>query len=100
MAVKNKYFMKKYCTLSFVLLLTILLSGCAEIVPVKECLPGDPYGFWGGLWHGMVAPFSFIASLFIDGITMYSVNNTGGWYDFGFVLGAGILFGSSSRSKK
>jgi hypothetical protein len=24
---------------------------------------------------------------------MYEVYNNGGWYDFGFVLGSGILFG-------
>jgi len=31
---------------------------------------------------------------------MYAVNNNGGWYDFGFVLGAGILFGGGSRASK
>ena len=28
---------------------------------------------------------------------MYAVNNNGGWYDFGFVLGAGILFGGGGK---
>jgi hypothetical protein len=31
---------------------------------------------------------------------MYGVNNNGGWYDFGFVIGAGIIFGGGSRASK
>lgn len=69
----------------------LLLSGCADGVSVDECLPGDPYGFWGGLWHGLIVGFSFIGSLFSDDIVIYSVNNTGGWYDFGFMFGSGLL---------
>lgn len=84
---------------SFILLSVAMLffSGCAESVSIKECVSSDPYGFWGGLWHGIIAPFSFIGSLFSDNISMYAVNNNGGWYDFGFVLGAGILFGGSRK---
>lgn len=83
-----------------VLLVAVLFTGCADVTPIKECVIDAPYGFWGGLWHGIIAPFSFIGSLFSDDIAMYAVNNNGGWYDFGFVLGAGILFGSSSNSSK
>ena len=73
----------------------VLLTSCADVTPIKECIVDTPCGFWSGLWHGIVAPLSFIGSLFIDDIAMYAVNNNGGWYDFGFVLGAGILFGAS-----
>jgi len=31
---------------------------------------------------------------------MYAVNNNGGWYDFGFVWGAGILFGGGAKIEK
>jgi hypothetical protein len=32
---------------------------------------------------------------------MYAVNNNGGWYDFGFILGVGgLTFGSSRKSSK
>lgn len=77
----------------FVILLlsTALLSGCAHYVPVDQCLPGDPHGFWGGLWHGLIVMWSFIGSLMTDNIVVYSVNNTGGLYDFGFVLGSGLF---------
>lgn len=83
-----------------VLLVAVLFTGCADVVQIKECVIDAPYGFWGGLWHGIIAPFSFIGSLFSDDIAMYAVNNNGGWYDFGFVLGAGILFGGSSSASK
>ena len=77
-----------------------LLHGCAEVEPIEACVIDEPYGFFGGLWHGIIAPISFILSLFFDDIAMYAVNNTGGWYDFGFVLGAGILFGSSKAKRR
>ena len=54
---------------------------------------GDVSGFWSGLLHGIIAPITFIVSLFYDSIRMYEVHNNGNWYDLGFVLGAGILFG-------
>lgn len=49
-------------------------------------------GFWSGLIHGIIAPFTLIVSLFSNNITMYQVHNNGGWYDFGFILGVVILF--------
>jgi len=52
------------------------------------------------LWHGFIAPVSFFVSLFSDNVALYAVNNNGGWYDFGFVLGAGIIFGGGSRAGK
>jgi hypothetical protein len=57
-------------------------------------------GFFTGFWHGVICPFTFIASLFTDDVSVYSVCNTGGWYDFGFVFGAGILGGSSTASRR
>ena len=57
-------------------------------------------GFFMGLWHGIIAPFTFIVSLFTEKISMYEVHNSGGWYDFGFVLGAGILFGGGGKASK
>ncbi len=89
-----------------ILLVVVLLLavGCADVATYQST---DQYGFWNGLWHGIVAPFSFIGSLFSDNIAMYAINNNGHWYDFGFALGAGILsFGgrrvttsSSSRNE-
>ena len=59
---------------------------------------GSLAGFWLGLWHGMIAPITFIISLFSNNVSFYEVHNNGGWYNFGFVLGAGILFGGSGSA--
>ena len=67
----------------------ILLTGCAQNEAVKQCLTGHTYGFFGGLWHGFIAPFDFIGMLFSDQITMYAQNNNGGFYALGFLLGSG-----------
>ena len=89
--------MKKsaYLKLAIVVAVVGLVAACAGPNSVMDTpsVTGDVAGFWSGLIHGMVAPFTFIISLFSDEITMYEVHNNGGWYDFGFVLGAGILFG-------
>ena len=77
-----------------------LFSACAHATDVQACVTAEPYGFFGGLWHGIIAPLSFFISLLSDNVAMYAVNNNGGWYDFGFVLGAGILFGGGSRASK
>ncbi len=80
-----------------IILMVLFVTSCANVVDVQECLPNDPGGFWWGLWNGMTAGFAFFYSLFNDSIAVYDVNNTGGWYDFGFLLGAGA-FSSSTVS--
>jgi hypothetical protein len=52
-----------------------------------------PAGFWGGLWHGMIAPLTFLISLFAEGVSIYETNNNGRWYEFGFMLGIGAYAG-------
>lgn len=78
----------------------VVLSGCAEVTNIEACKVAKPSGLIKGLIHGFIAPFSFVVSLFIDDVAVYDVNNTGGWYDFGFLVGSGVLFGSGSRSVK
>ncbi len=85
-------------TVSIILLMCFTLIGCAEPQHVEKCVTGHTYGFWGGLWHGIIAPFAFIGSLFSDDIVVWSPNNNGGWYTFGFLIGAGSLFGGGSAS--
>lgn len=79
----------------------ILLTGCAHNEAVEQCLTGHKYGFFGGLWHGFIAPFDFIGMLFDKDITMYAQNNNGGLYALGFLLGSGGwgFFGSKGASK-
>jgi hypothetical protein len=81
----------------------IFLASCAQKEVVDTCLTGHKYGFWGGLWHGIIAPIDFIVMLFKDNITMYAQNNNGGWYAFGFLIGSGgwgFLGGKSAKRNR
>jgi hypothetical protein len=71
------------------LIFVVILTGCAKSEVVNTCLSGHTYGFFGGLWHGFIAPFDFIGMLFNNKITMYAQNNNGGLYALGFLLGSG-----------
>ena len=78
---------------AFVLL---LISGCAtQQVGAME----NPPGFFHGLLHGFLILFSFIGSLFTD-YEIYAFPNTGGWYNFGFLLGAMAFLGGGGSSAK
>lgn len=94
----RQYGPRNFVYLMMLLILCITLSSCAEVTPIENCITDPPCGFLSGAWHGLIAPFSFFGSLFSDDIALYAVNNNGGWYDFGFVLGAGILFGGGSKA--
>ena len=81
--------------------LALILAACAAGPnPAVVELPPDVAGFWQGLWHGIIAPVTFFISLFTDRVNIYEVVNNGNWYDFGFVLGAGILFGGSRAGRR
>jgi hypothetical protein len=56
--------------------------------PDKE---GKVAGFWRGLWHGLISPITFVISIFSKSVNFYEVHNNGGWYNFGFVIGAGLF---------
>jgi hypothetical protein len=53
-------------------------------------------GFWRGLLHGIIAPITFLVSLFTDRVSMYEVHNSGGWYDFGFLMGIFAVLGGGA----
>ena len=72
-------------------LILLLFTSCADTVPYEVLTEDTPYGFWSGIWHGIIAPISFIGSLIWDDISMYAVNNNGGWYDCGFWFAVGGL---------
>jgi len=78
-------------------LLLVMLAGCA---PGPNELVGTSTekaaGFWQGLWHGVIAPVTFIISLFNKNVQMYEVHNTGNWYNLGFLLGMSIIFGGGA----
>ncbi len=98
---KNRLFFRGLVLLALAAAAFALVS-CAGVEPVKECLQGKQYGFWYGLLHGFITPVSFVASLFKDNVAIYAVNNSGSWYDFGFLLGSGgwgFLAGNRSGKK-
>jgi len=71
-----------------------------------SCAPGNirfvekSAGFWSGLWHGLICCVTFIISLFSDSVHMYEINNTGNWYNFGFLIGVMIIFSGGHGSNK
>lgn len=83
-------------------LATLALAACAP--GANELLNtagsrGSAAGFWLGLWHGCISPITLIISLFRDSVNIYELHNNGGWYNFGFLLGASIsLGGGASRA--
>lgn len=84
----------------FFIVAVVVLSSCAHATNIEACRSGHPYGFLPGLWHGFIAPWSLLGSIFNHNIAMYAVDNSGWWYNFGFAWGAGIIFGSGARVVK
>lgn len=84
------------------LIALFLFSSCADTQNIEACRTGHVYGFFGGLWHGMIALVSFVGSLFSDDIAVWAVNNNGGWYELGFLIGVGGqgIFGAKEFHKK
>lgn len=65
-----------------------------SVLLLTACTAGDtqfsdqnPAGFWYGLWHGIISVIALVIHLFNDSVWVYETHNTGGWYDFGFLLG-------------
>lgn len=76
--------------------LFLILSGCAAHYTTESI--ADPYGFFSGIWHGIVFPLALLANVlswllgifgisFLDSIQIIGRPNTGFWYYTGFVLG-------------
>jgi hypothetical protein len=100
--------MKKITFVIILISIMVLLSACAAGPNELRNTPdedGEVAGFWKGIWHGLISPITFVISLFSKSVYVYEVHNNGGWYNFGFLMGASITFGGSgggaaSRRKK
>lgn len=96
--------MKKFVTLIMLLMMIGLMSACLAGPNTLEKSPdaeGKVAGFFMGLWHGALSPITFLISIFTTKVQFYEVHNSGTWYNFGFVLGAGLFFsGGILGSKK
>jgi len=74
-----------------IVLLSLALVGCTAGGPRYT---DEAAGFWSGLWHGAISLITLVISFFSDTVRIYELNNTGGWYDFGFMLGVLCIWGS------
>ena len=83
--------------LALLLVCGVALAACA---PGPNTAADGNAGFWLGLWHGFICPFTFVVSLFNDTVNVYEVNNSGNWYNFGFVLGASVIFGGGGSGAR
>ncbi|MBM3310150.1 MAG: hypothetical protein FJY80_01435 [Candidatus Aminicenantes bacterium] len=99
--------MRNVARAMIVLLLAVMFAAAAcapgpNDAAKTAAADGKVAGFWKGLWHGLISPVTFIVSLFSKKVNLYEVHNNGGWYNFGFVLGAGLFLsgGILGRGKK
>ena len=74
-----------------------LLASCSAGDP--QFSPDTPAGFWYGLWHGIISVITLIIHVFNENVSVYEIHNTGGWYDFGFLLGVICIWGGGSHVK-
>lgn len=79
--------------------IAIVLSSCfAHTHQVNIVNADNPSGFFMGIWHGIIAPITFLISIFSDSVTVWDVNNTGNWYTFGFLIGVGAFSIGATKS--
>ena len=79
-----------------VLAAAVILQSCATQPPPESLRPP---GFFWGLLHGFLILVSFIIGLFTD-YRIYAFPNSGGWYDFGFLLGAMTFLGGGGAGAR
>ena len=88
--------MKKIVVIGLIAFFLLSLNACAAGPNAMEGTAlqgGKSAGFLLGVWHGFISLFTFIISLFSDKVSVYEVNNNGGWYNFGFILGLMMFYG-------
>jgi hypothetical protein len=94
---------KKLPVLILALALVIVLASCApgpNDLEKTANAQGRTAGFLLGLWHGLISPVTFIISIFSRNVRLYEVHNNGSWYNFGFVLGAGLFLSGGILGRK
>jgi hypothetical protein len=104
--------MKNVLRLSLLVMLSIVVAGCAPSTGVQVSTPdstmlltapgpnpmiNQPDGLGrvaragAGLWHGIIAPITLVLSFFNSDVQMYEVHNAGSEYDLGFLLGFTVI---------
>lgn len=83
-----------------IFLSVIVLTSCATSFDITGTPVIHNYGFFGGLWHGVISPISLLGKLLGGQVDMYSSQNVGSLYDLGFMLGLSMLFTGGNLFKK
>jgi hypothetical protein len=82
----------------------LFVASCAATQTPAATDPAAAANFLFGLWHGFIAPITFVVSLFSETVRVYAVPNTGIGYDFGFMLGlggfSGGIFGGGRKASE
>ena len=86
-----------YLSLKLLILLPLLLLLTSCAAGNTQFTADSLAGFWYGLWHGIISIISMIIHIFNDSVSVYEINNTGGWYDFGFLVGVISIWGGGSH---
>ncbi|MCJ7623242.1 MAG: hypothetical protein MUO76_07045 [Anaerolineaceae bacterium] len=95
--------MKKVLVSTLLAILLLSFAACAagpNELAATENSEGELAGFWRGLWHGFIAPFTFLVSLFNENVGIYELHNNGGWYNFGFMFGVTIILGGGGGGSR
>ncbi len=90
-------------TVLVAVLALVVLTGCVAGPNPAINTPneaGRVAGFWQGLWHGIIAPVTFVISLFSPRVHVFEVHNNGNWYVFGFLLGLMLIWGGGGRASR
>lgn len=61
---KMKHVSPTLKNITYIILVTLAITSCADVTHISDCVTDSPYGFFSGLWHGLIVPFSFIGSVF------------------------------------
>lgn len=83
--------------LKFFILIPLIFSLISCTAGDAQFTQENPAGFWYGLWHGIISVIALIIHIFNNNVSVYEINNIGGWYDFGFLLGVIIIWSGGSR---
>jgi len=105
--------MKKLILVILPVILLITITGCAPGTDIEVDVPasritlntpgpnpelnkpgpnGIVAGLVQGLWHGIIAPVTFVLSFFNENVQMYEVHNNGKEYNLGFLIGVALVF--------
>ena len=100
--------MKQTLIVAVVLAAALVLAGCAAGPNALVCSAdeeGQLAGFGLGIWHGVIAPITFVISLFSERVHLYEVHNNGNRYNLGFMIGlwisiAGPAHGTARKRRR